>query len=117
MTLQKALNGLLQASVVKDAKSGYRRSALSSRKVIHSFRNLLPLFAEKSPRVSSLSSGEFGVVSCVSFVRAVLFDICIAVASGQRKSFNTVSTYFCTVSESPIIVSERLGRVMATAVG
>lgn len=83
MTLQKALfSGSLQASVVKDAKSGYRRSALSSRKVIHSFRNLLPLFAEKRPRVSSLSSVEFDVVSCVSSVRAVLFDICIAVASG-----------------------------------
>lgn len=63
-----------------------------------------------------MSSGKFGVVSCVSFVRAVLFDICVAIASGQRMFFKNVSTYFCTVSESPIIVSERLGRVIATTV-
>lgn len=45
---------------------------------------------------------------------AMPFDICIGYDGMKEMHGGDFKTYFCTVSESPIIVSERLGRVIAT---
>lgn len=78
------------------ATSGYRRSAFSSKNSIHRLRNLLPLLSR-----TCLSLGHIRVVQ--------LWDI-----DDQSSGTSGVDTHLLTVSESPMTVRERFGRVIAT---
>lgn len=72
-------------SCARDATSGYLRSAFSSRNSIQLLRNALPLWGGQ---VSHKEGGGW--------------------VMGEE------STHLLTVSESPMTVSERFGRVIAT---
>lgn len=80
--------------------SGYRRSAFSSRNSIHAFKNALPLCVWWHESVR------------LSLPLRLPWSLVVEVNTRQE---NRRQTYFLTVSESPMTVNDRLGRVMATA--
>lgn len=103
-----------QVFMFKDAESGYLRSALSSRKSIHRFKNLLPLqVGYLLQKQSAIMPFRFGSrrKEC-RWARANFYPVCDT--GNVLHHWELPITHLLTVSESQITVRERFGLVMAT---